>query len=70
MTGCGAKGGAVYGKTDAKGQTVVDGEVNAAKLFATIYSALGVNPHKNYYVGSRPVPLVDAGTEPIKEVLV
>ena len=42
---------------------------NAARLFATIYRALGINPHKNYYVGSRPIPLVDAGTEPIREVL-
>jgi uncharacterized protein (DUF1501 family) len=65
MTGCGAKGGAVYGKTDPKGNTVTHEEVNAASLFATIYSALGVNPHKNYYVGSRPIPLVDPGTEPV-----
>jgi len=65
MTGCGAKGGAVYGKTDPKGNTVVAEEVTAAPLFATIYSALGVNPHKNYYVGSRPIPLVDPGTEAI-----
>jgi len=69
MTGCGAKGGAVYGKTDPKGQTVVDGEVTAASLFATIYAALGINPHKNYYVGSRPVPLSDPGSEPIAAVL-
>lgn len=65
MTGCGAKGGAVYGKTDAKGNTVTHEEVNAANLFATIYAALGINPHKNYYVGSRPVPLVDPGAEPV-----
>lgn len=65
MTGCGAKGGAVYGKTDPKGNTVVAEEVNPANLFATIYTALGLNPHKNYYLGSRPVPLVDPGTEPI-----
>ena len=48
---------------------MVDGEVGAGDLFATIYTALGINPHKNYYVGSRPVPLVDPGTKPIKEVL-
>ena len=44
-------------------------EVDAGALFATIYSALGINPHKNYYVGSRPVPLVNPGIEPIKAVL-
>lgn len=69
LTGAGIKGGACYGKTDANGNKVVEGEVNAAKLFATIYSALGINPHKNYHIGARPVPLVDAGTEVIKEVL-
>jgi Protein of unknown function (DUF1501) len=68
LTGCGIKPG-VYGKTDANGNKVVDGEVDAGKLFATIYSALGINPHKNYYLGSRPIPLVEPGTEPIKEVL-
>ena len=57
--------GAVYGKSDAKGNTVTAEEVDAGSLFATIYSNLGINPHKNYYVGSRPIPLVDPGTEPI-----
>jgi hypothetical protein len=69
LSGCGVQGGAVYGKTDATGNRVVDGEVGAAQLFATIYRALGINHQKNYYVGSRPVPLTDPGTKPIKEVL-
>jgi hypothetical protein len=69
LSGCGVKGGAVYGKTDATGNRVVDGEIGAAQLFATIYRALGINHQKNYYVGSRPVPLTDPGTKPIKEVL-
>ena len=61
LSGCGIKGGSVYGKTDDKGQTVVDGEVGAAELFATIYQALGIDHQKNYYVGSRPVPLTEPG---------
>jgi hypothetical protein len=69
LSGCGVKGGAAYGKTDASGNRVADGEVNAATLFATIYQALGISHKKNYYVGSRPVPLTDPGTKPIKEVL-
>ena len=69
LSGCGVKGGSVYGKTDEGGNRVVQGEINAARLFATIYSALGVNPHKNYRVGSRPVPLTEPGTEPVNEVL-
>src|SRR5262245_5325739 len=69
MTGCGVKGGAVYGKTDPKGNTVVAEEVNPANLFATIYAGLGLDPHKNYYVASRPVPLAAPGAEPITAVL-
>jgi uncharacterized protein (DUF1501 family) len=69
ITGCGIKGGSVYGKTDDKGNKVVAEEATAATLFATIYRALGINPEKNYYVGARPVPLVDPGTEAIEAVL-
>ncbi|HTU20468.1 MAG TPA: DUF1501 domain-containing protein [Gemmataceae bacterium] len=69
LTGCGIQGGSVYGKTDANGEHVAEGEVGAAELFATIYRALGINHQKNYYVGSRPVPLTEPGTKPIKAVL-
>jgi hypothetical protein len=69
LSGCGIVGGSVYGRTDDNGERVVDGEINAARLFATIYKALGINPRKNYYVGSRPVPLTDPGTETVREVL-
>jgi hypothetical protein len=67
--GGGIKGGACYGKSDPTGNTVAENPVDAGSLFATIYKSLGINPHKNYYVGSRPVPLVNPGTEEIKEVL-
>src|SRR5437763_7774058 len=69
LSGCGIKGGSVFGKTDDKGQRVVDGEVGAAELFATIFCALGIDHQKNYRVGARPVPLTDPGTEPIDSVL-
>lgn len=69
LTGHGVLGGSVYGKTDDDGKTVVDGEVGAAPLFATIYQALGIDPQKDYQVGARPVPLTDPGTKPISAVL-
>jgi hypothetical protein len=69
LSGCGIQGGSVHGKTDAKGQAVVDGEVGAPELFATIYRALGIDHQKNYFVSSRPVPLTEPGTEPIADVL-
>jgi Protein of unknown function (DUF1501) len=69
LSGCGVVGGSVYGKTDANGNKVTDGEIGAAELFATIYRALGIPHNKNYHVGARPIPLTDPGTEPVKEVL-
>ncbi len=69
ITGCGIQRGSVYGKTDPKGNTVTAEEVDAGSLFATIYSALGLDPHKNYYVGSRPIPLVNPGVEAIKALV-
>ncbi|VTR91951.1 hypothetical protein : Uncultured bacterium genome assembly Metasoil_fosmids_resub OS=uncultured bacterium PE=4 SV=1: DUF1501 [Gemmata massiliana] len=69
ITGCGIKRGSVYGKTDPKGQAVVSEEADAGSLFATIYSALGLDPDKNYHVGSRPIPLVNPGVHPISAVL-
>lgn len=69
LSGCGIKGGTVYGKTDPDGLTVVDSETKAGDLFATIFSALGIDPAKEYQLGARPIPIVDFGCKPIKEIL-
>jgi hypothetical protein len=69
MSGAGIKPGACYGKSDPLGNRVIEGEVGAPQVYATIYNALGIKHDKNYYVGSRPVPLTEPGTKPIKEVL-
>ena len=69
LSGCGIRGGTVYGRSDELGQRVADGEIGAAQLFATIYRALSINHHRNYYLGARPIPLTDPGTEPVREVL-
>ncbi len=69
LTGCGVQGGAVYGKTDEDGRRVVDGEIGAGEFFATILGALGISHTKEYHVGARPVPLVNPGIEPIRQVL-
>ncbi len=69
LSGCGIRGGSVFGKTDDDGQTVVEGEMNAGDLFATIFSALGIQHDKEYMVGSRPIPISDFGSEPCREVL-
>jgi uncharacterized protein (DUF1501 family) len=69
LSGCGIKGGTVYGKTDADGQTVVDGEAKAGDLFATIFKALGIDWQTEYHVGARPIPITDFGCSPIDAVL-
>ena len=61
--------GAVYGETDEDGNTVKDGEVGAGEFFATIFEALGIKHHHELYVGARPIPLVNPGIQPIREVL-
>ena len=47
------KGGPVYGKTDADGHKGEEGEMKSGDLFATIFSALGIDYEKEYHVGSR-----------------
>lgn len=69
LFGCGIKPGAVFGKTDADGKNVVESEVGAGELFATILEAVGINHKKEYHVGARPIPLVNPGIKPIREVL-
>ncbi|HIM31976.1 MAG TPA: DUF1501 domain-containing protein [Planctomycetes bacterium] len=69
LSGCGIRGGSVFGKTDEDGQHVADGEIGAAELFATIYQALGIDHEHEYYQGPRPIPLTDAGTTPLHDVL-
>jgi uncharacterized protein (DUF1501 family) len=67
--GCGIKGGAVVGKTNANGTAVVDRQVNGGHLFHTYFRALKLNPEKNHYHQGRPIPMADPKAEAIREVL-
>ncbi|MDA0750774.1 MAG: DUF1501 domain-containing protein [Verrucomicrobia bacterium] len=69
MAGCGIQEGAIFGETDKDGKEVKEGEVGAGELFATMLHAVGIPHDKNYYFGPRPVPLVNYGIEPIRQVL-
>ena len=69
MSGCGIVPGSVHGATDEDGNKVKDGEVGAGEFFATIFEALGIKHDHELHVGSRPIPLVNPGIKPIKEVL-
>jgi uncharacterized protein (DUF1501 family) len=69
LGGCGVKGGAVVGKTNANGTAVVDREVGAGHLFHTYYRALGLDSTKNFYPNERPVPMADPAASAIGELL-
>ena len=70
MTGAGIKGGAVVGATDANGVDVVESPFNEENLFATIFAALGIDPHQEFDLPNFPTfHHVENGADPIKEVL-
>jgi len=61
MAGGGLKTGQVIGETDDLAKQITTDPVSVPDLFATIHCALGINPGKNLYDGSRPVPITDRG---------
>jgi hypothetical protein len=69
LAGCGIKGGAVAGKTNANGTAVTDREVNGGHLFHTYFRALGLNPKRNHYPQGQPIPMADPKADAITEVL-
>ncbi len=69
LGGCGIKGGATSGKTNANGTAVVERQVNGGHLFHTYFRALGLDPKKNHYVNQRPIPMADPKTSAITEIL-
>jgi hypothetical protein len=70
IAGGGIKGGQVIGKTSDDGTSVTDRPVSVPEFLATIYTALGLNPHKEYYTETgRPIRLVDPTVKPIREAL-
>jgi len=69
LAGCGIKGGAVAGKTNANGTAVIDREVNGGHLFQTYFKAVGLDPSKSHYVEQRPIPMTDPKANVIQEVL-
>jgi hypothetical protein len=67
LAGGGLRTGRVIGATDELAKTVVDRPVSIPDFHATIHCALGIDPHKTLYSGSRPVPITDRG-QPIAEL--
>ena len=69
FAGAGIRGGTVYGQSDEHAAWVKDRPVSTADICATIYAALGIDPHLTIPDRfGRPVPIAQYG-EPIAEVL-
>jgi hypothetical protein len=69
LAGGGMKGGMVYGQTDADGKDVKDRPVSEGDLFATIYTALGINPRVKHYIGTRPIWATPENSQVLRELL-
>ncbi len=69
LAGGGTKGGVVYGKTDEDGRNVVEKPVSSSDLFATVYTALGINPRAKHFVGTRPIWATPEDAQVVREVL-
>lgn len=50
-----------YGTTDELSKKIVENPVSIPDYHATIHAALGINPSKELFDGSRPVPITDGG---------
>ncbi len=70
MTGCGLKRGVVTGATDAEGVDVIEKPYNEQNLFATIFTALGIDPYAEYDLPGMPTfHRVENKAEPIRDIL-
>jgi len=70
MTGCGLKRGVVVGATDADGVNVEGQPFNEQNLFATIFTALGINPYAEYDLPGMPTfHRVENKAETIRDLL-
>jgi len=70
LAGCGIRGGVVYGATDENGVEVKENPVDQRRLFATLFTALGFDPHAQYDLPGFPTfHRVEGGAEPIREIL-
>jgi hypothetical protein len=69
MGGGPIKGGRIVGESDELGYAPRTRPVTPAEVAATIYQGLGLDPHKELPgPQNRPIPLVDYGVQPIKEL--
>jgi hypothetical protein len=69
LAGAGVKGGLIYGESDEDGADVLANQVTEGDYFATIYTALGIDPTTENYSGVRPIPLAPFEHRVVKDIL-
>jgi hypothetical protein len=69
LAGCKIPRGAVYGKTNANGTAVEEGEVDHGALFHTYLQAAGVDSTGTFDIDGRPVPIADPAVSAVSELL-
>ena len=70
LAGCGIRRGVVVGATDEDGVEVAEKPFNEKNLFATLFSALGIDPYASYDLPDLPTfHRVEDKAAPIREVL-
>jgi hypothetical protein len=69
MAGGRLQRGAVYGKTNAQGSWIVDGEVGYAELYHTFFRALGIDEEVQYDNAGQPLPIANEDVGPIGPLL-
>jgi hypothetical protein len=61
--------GAVYGKTNADGTEVVEGQVDHGELFHTYLQSVGVDSTLSFDIDGRNMPIADPAVTPVDELL-
>jgi hypothetical protein len=69
LAGCKIPRGAVYGKTNANGTEVEEGEVDHGALFHTYLQAAGVDSTASFDIDGRAVPIADPAASAVSELL-
>jgi len=63
FAGAGVRSGKIIGATDKTGSAVTDRPVSPADVCATVYEALGIDPHRELRTPEgRPVSILDSGS--------
>lgn len=61
--------GAAYGKTNANGTAVEEGQVDHGELFHTYLQAAGVDTTESFDIDGRPVPIADPAVGAVSKLL-